>query len=121
MQEKMSDEKKRFTMGRVQNKHELKEITTYDEMQQTEPGQKILFHAPDNPTLQLLEMLPDEDLKTLKDLSCRSCPSSIWMRKVAEIVCWCPIINSVVWRSSKAHACEILICSARRKSDEEPR
>ena len=119
MKETINDAKKRFALSSAKNKHDLKEIESYDEMQQSEAGQKILFPAEDNPTLQLLAMLPDADLTNLReDLSCRTCPSSIWLRKVTELICWCPILSSVVWRSSKPRGCEILICSARQRSDE---
>lgn len=85
-------------------------------LQESEAAQKIMFDAPDNPTLQILAEIEDEGLKRLKkSVACRSCPISIWMRKCHSLICYCPRVVSIVWDSSSPSESEIIICSARQK------
>ena len=88
-------------------------------LQESEAAQRIMFDAPDNPTLQILREIEDEGLKRLKkSVACRSCPVSIWMRKRHSLICYCPRVVSIVWDSSSPSESEIIICSARREQSE---
>ena len=88
-------------------------------LQENEAAQRIMFDAPDNPTLQILAEIEDEGLKRLKkSVACRSCPISIWMRKRRSLICFCPRVQSIVWDSFNPSESEIIICSARQKQIE---
>lgn len=85
----------------------------------SEAAEKIMFDAPTNPSLEVLEEINDESLRVLdKHVICRTCPSSIWARKRRELICYCPELLAVTWKSSKPGECEIFVCSARTKPDE---
>jgi len=83
---------------------------------QSDAAKKILYDAPTNPALEVLDEIKDEALKLLdQSVTCRTCPSSMWIRKRRELVCYCPNLNAVTWKSTAPTECEIVLCSARQQ------
>ena len=94
------------SVERTMESAELKEPNIKEIVRESDAGKLIMWDGPDNPTLQILGLLKDEGMEYLKKngTCCRSCLDSIWIRQKKNLICYCPILNSVTWQSSNTSA-----------------